>query len=81
MANGDFTQADVEAMIAEALQRDRESHQKELENLRLALSGVTVTSPVPAHSAGPGTDVQPTWSLYDQTLATRGEHPLQQAAE
>jgi hypothetical protein len=78
MANGDFTQADVEAMIAEALERDRAAHREEMENLRRSLSGVTA-SPVPAHSAGPGTDVQPTWSLHDQTLATHGEHPLQQA--
>lgn len=76
-----FTQSDIDSAIQQAVDRavadQRESFQKELADMRASMAPLWPTS-VPAHSGGPGTDIQPTWSLYDQGLATAGEHPLQQ---
>ena len=62
MASESFSQADVQRMIDEALAEQRSGAQP---------------ATVAAHAAGPGTEVAPTWSAYDQVLAARGEHPWQ----
>lgn len=80
MSEPTFTQADVEAAVEQAvtrsIQQAASQHAAEMEALRASL-GPAVAAPVPANSGGVGTKLEPTWSLYDQTLAAAGEHPLQ----
>ena len=51
-------------------------------DLELALAQAHAATPggtIPAHAAGPGTEIAETWSLQDQQLAAAGEHPSQAA--
>lgn len=78
-----FTQQDIDAAITasveKALAAQDKAHQEQMQTLRESLAGGgSVVTAVPGNSGGPGTDVQETWSLYDQQLAAKGEHPLQQ---
>jgi hypothetical protein len=75
-SGGSFSQDDVK----ELLRQEREEHQKNLDELRRSLAGMA-PAPVPEHSGGPGNEVHDTWSLYEQGLASRGEHPSQQKDE
>lgn len=72
-----FTQADVQAMIDEALTKSEEKHTEELDALRQSLTN-TPSSAVPDHGGGVGTKIHDTWSMFEQELARAGNHPAQQ---
>jgi hypothetical protein len=84
MTEPQFTQDDIDTAIRESVEKalaaQQKAHEDQLQVLRDSIAGGATVSAVPANSGGPGTDIQPTWSLYDQTLAAAGEHPLQQEA-
>lgn len=66
---------DIDARIEAALARERARHADETAQLRAQLpSG---TTPLNAGGVVHGENAD-TWSQYDQELANRGEHPLQQ---
>lgn len=73
--------AQTQAQMQESHKRDmddlRAQHVAEMDALRKALAGALPTSTVPEHAGGIGTEVAQTWSLWDQTLAKLGKHPLQ----
>lgn len=72
-----FTWDDVQKAIADAQTETRdlvtreltEKHTGEMDALRAQLAGNQVVSPIPEHSAGPGTEVRETWSLAEQEAA------------
>jgi hypothetical protein len=65
----------------EAELKDRQADRQRISDLEDALAAAQsareVPAGVPAHAGGPGTDIQPTWSQYEQEIARAGEHPLQ----
>jgi hypothetical protein len=72
-ASGSITADQVQGIVNEALARQTEAHQQELQTLMASLRGSVVTY-IPEHAGGPGTEIAATWSQYEQTKA-------QQAAE
>lgn len=60
--------------------KDTRTTDQRIADLELQLAQTRAGTPlgtIPEHGAGVGTDVAPTWSQYDQELATVGEHPDQ----
>jgi hypothetical protein len=74
---GNASVQDVEKMIRQALARQDEKHNAELEALRKSYEARLPDNWVPNNSAGIGIGYEETWSQYDQERANRGEHPLQ----
>lgn len=70
-----LTPAQVRAMIADALQEQQEAHDQETKSLKATVEALhksmanTVPVIIPEHGAGPGTEIAPTWSQYEQTEA------------
>jgi hypothetical protein len=75
-----FSEADVQRMIQDAIASQKAEFDAQIEAVRASAAG-TPFSVITTHAAGPGLKIEPTWSQYDQYLATRGEHPLQLAAK
>lgn len=80
---GTANRDDIQAMIDQALQREREQHSAETETLRSELASMRAANAgpsdtIPWNSAGIGTDKEASWGQYDQDLANRGDHPLQE---
>jgi hypothetical protein len=80
---GTASLADIERIVAQALDRQAAEHKAEIKALRDELSARTpVTAfptdhPIPVNAGGIGQEVRETWSYHDQTLANAGIHPLQ----
>lgn len=49
-----------------------------LEQQLAAAQAALPVGTIPEHGAGVGTEIAETWSAYDQSLATAGEHPDQE---
>jgi hypothetical protein len=65
---------DIDARIERALAKERAKNQREQDALRAQIpSG---TTPMFSGGVEHGNNAE-TWSQHDQTLASRGEHPLQ----
>lgn len=77
MAEG-FTQEDVQRMIDAALQKQKEQHDQDLQDLRESLNTNPEIAPVAAHAGGVGTRIHDTWSMHEQELSRAGNHPDQQ---
>jgi hypothetical protein len=80
-STGALNEETIQRMIDQALARQAESHQREMDALRGQLANVRASMPatvIPEHAGGVGVDtIAETWSQYDQSLAQRGEHPHQ----
>jgi hypothetical protein len=79
-----FSQADIQAIVDERLSQQKEAHDAEVSSLRAEVQSMrdAARGPggdvIPANGGGIGTERADTWGQYDQDLANRGEHPLQQ---
>jgi hypothetical protein len=60
-----------ESMSTEALA----ARIRDLENTLAATKAGIPTNLIPEHGAGPGTEVNETWSAYEQELAQQGNLP------
>jgi hypothetical protein len=82
---GSLDEATVQRMIDQALQRQQQKHDAEIDQLRGQLTAARAALPatlVPEHGGGIGVDtIADTWSLYDQELARHGVHPDQRETE
>lgn len=74
----------VQRMIDQALERQAAQHKLEMDALRQTLtqpvSPFPSDHPVPTHAGGIGHTIAQTWSMWEQELASKGEHPLQRIA-
>lgn len=70
-----LTAAQVRALIADALAEQKEAHDQETAGLRATVEALqrsaagTIPVLVREHGAGVGTDVEETWSQYEQEVA------------
>ena len=72
-----YTQDELQQIIMDALRKQQSDHDAEMqglrdqvESLRQSLSG-TIPVTIPAHGAGSGTTMNPTWSQWEQENAWR----------
>lgn len=82
-----FSQADIQAIVDERLSAQKTAHDAEVSSLRAEVQSMrdAARGPggdvIPNNGGGIGVEFADTWSQYDQDLANRGEHPLQQETE
>ena len=67
-APGTASSDQVQAMIDQALARQAAGYQEQLNQMAASLRGQVVTF-IPEHGGGPGTEIAPTWSQWEQTKA------------
>jgi len=78
-----FSQADIQAIVDERLNAQKQAHDAEVSSLRAEVQSMrdAARGPggdvIPNNGGGIGITIADTWGQYDQDLANRGEHPLQ----
>lgn len=65
---GSVSASQVQAIVDEALARQADAHNAQIEALAQSLRGSVLTF-IPDHAAGQGTQIEPTWSQYEQGQA------------
>lgn len=78
-AGGTISADQVQAIVDQALARQAESHNTQLQGLMASLRGSVATF-VPFHSGGNGTEIADTWSQYEQTRARAADEAALAAA-
>lgn len=68
MSSGSISVEQAQAMIDQALARQAEGFQSQINQMAASLRGNVVTF-IPYHGGGHGTDIAETWSQYEQTKA------------
>lgn len=67
-AAGSISAEQAQAMIDQALARQAEQHNAAIQQMAESLRGNVVTF-TPEHGGGPGLEIAPTWSQWEQTQA------------